>query len=78
MENQQYLDILDQGVGAWNVWRKEHPEILPDFRNWSFNGVDLRGINLSKANLDDTAFIGANLSGTDLSGANLYSPREQT
>ena len=56
MANEEHLDILKQGVKAWNQWRKENPSVRPD----------LRGANLSEANL-----IGAKLSGAGLSGANL-------
>ena len=38
MANKEHLDILKQGVGAWNQWRKEHPDIQPDLK-----GVNLRG-----------------------------------
>jgi hypothetical protein len=30
MENQTYFDILDQGIDAWNAWRKKNPKIKPD------------------------------------------------
>jgi TIR domain/Pentapeptide repeats (8 copies) len=61
MGNPEHLEILKQGVEQWNEWRKEDPEVLPDF-----NGVDLSGANLEGANLD-----WANLSGADLLGAAL-------
>lgn len=32
MANQEHLDILKQGVEAWNQWRKDHPAINPDLR----------------------------------------------
>jgi uncharacterized protein YjbI with pentapeptide repeats len=47
MANQKHLDILKQGVEAWNQWRKEHPVIQPDLSNADLRSVDLRGINLS-------------------------------
>ena len=30
LANQQHLDLLKQSVHAWNQWRQEHPDILPD------------------------------------------------
>jgi hypothetical protein len=30
MANPEHLKILERGVDAWNEWRKEHPEIVPD------------------------------------------------
>jgi hypothetical protein len=31
MANQGHLDILAKGVEAWNAWRKDTPQIQPDF-----------------------------------------------
>lgn len=55
MANQQFLNILNQGVEAWNQWRKDDPGIEPDLHNANLEGRDLAG---------------ADLSGSDLSGAN--------
>ena len=44
--DQKYLNILTQGVEAWNRWRKEHTDIRPDLSH-----ADLRRANLSYANL---------------------------
>jgi uncharacterized protein YjbI with pentapeptide repeats len=52
---------LMKGVGAWNDWRRENPDIRPD----------LREADLSRADLGGTAPYGANLIGADLEGANL-------
>jgi len=30
MANPEHLAILKQGVGAWNKWREENPNIAPD------------------------------------------------
>ena len=43
MADQRHLDILMQGVEAWNQWREEHPKIQPDFRNADLQKADLRG-----------------------------------
>jgi hypothetical protein len=80
MAKQEQLDILKQGVEAWNQWRKEHADIQPDLREAELsgdhlNGVDLSGANLSRVNLSRTNLRairirrGANLSRTDLSRA---------
>ena len=61
MANQDHLNILRQGVKAWNEWRKANPDIRPDL-----SGANLSGMNLNFAN-----FSGANLSRTDLSRSNL-------
>jgi hypothetical protein len=41
MANQEQLAILKQGVEVWNKWREENPEVK----------IDLRGVNLSGADL---------------------------
>src|SRR5215467_4149318 len=46
MANQRHLDILQQGVKAWNQWREEHRETQPD----------LSGANLSNATIGRTIF----------------------
>ena len=68
MANQEQLDILKQGVEAWNRWRKEHSDIKPDFSNGMFFGeIDLfRDVELTRSN-----FRGADLNGVDFRGANL-------
>jgi hypothetical protein len=42
MANQEYLDILKQGVEVWNKWREEHPDEVE---------IDLSGADLGKAKL---------------------------
>lgn len=50
MANREQLDILKQGVQAWNQWREEHPNIDPDLID-----ADLRGATLFNANLTHTS-----------------------
>lgn len=56
MANEEQVQILKRGVGAWNKWRSKHYDITP---------------NLRAANLCDADLKGANLKGADLRGANL-------
>jgi uncharacterized protein YjbI with pentapeptide repeats len=63
MANQEQLDILKQGVEAWNQWREEYLGIIHP----SLVGADLAAANLKHANLS-----GISLYRADLSGANLY------
>jgi hypothetical protein len=67
MANQQQLDLLQQGVDAWNTWRRQHEEVQPDLRY-----ADLSGVNLIKANLSGADLGGAYFSEADLNGAKLY------
>ena len=32
MANPEHLQILQQGVEAWNAWREQHRDILPALR----------------------------------------------
>src|SRR2546423_8785092 len=46
MANPKHLEILNQGVKAWNEWRRKHRDIHPDL-----SGANLSGTNLSNASL---------------------------
>jgi uncharacterized protein YjbI with pentapeptide repeats len=71
MAKQEHLDILKRGVEKWNLWKKEHFEIRPDFREANLTGADLSGANLTGANLHWADLSRANLTGTILSRADL-------
>ncbi len=72
MANQEHLDILKQGVIAWNQWRQEHPELRPDLV-----GVDLRSGSFIYEDYDSAAKphhpIGVDLSKALLVGTGGYS-----
>jgi Pentapeptide repeats (8 copies) len=63
--DEEHLRIIEQGLAAWNEWRQKNPELIPD----------LRGANLSEANLSRADLRDACLSATDLRGANLSGAR---
>ena len=74
MANQEHLDILRQGVDAWNEWRKEFldPLIKADLQlGPDLSGADLEFLDLSGANLYKANLTGANLYSTRLREANL-------
>jgi uncharacterized protein YjbI with pentapeptide repeats len=76
MANNEHVALLNKGVAAWNAWRDENPNILPDFSGANLGGAhlagaSLRGANLSGANLSEVLLTQADLSMADLSGANL-------
>jgi uncharacterized protein YjbI with pentapeptide repeats len=76
MANQEHLDILRQGVDAWNTWMNEHVDIKPNLRRANFKEADLRrafliGADLSYANLKEANLDGAYLGGANLKGVNL-------
>jgi uncharacterized protein YjbI with pentapeptide repeats len=70
MANPEHLEILRQGVDAWNHWRDESPETRPDL-----SGVDLATADLFDAHLNGTDFSGTNLFRTDLKVADLIGAR---
>ena len=51
MANRRHLDILQQGVGAWNKWRQVHPRLKPDLSSANLSGTILQGANFSNADL---------------------------
>jgi hypothetical protein len=76
MADLDHLNILRQGIDAWNAWRAGNPDITPDLRGADLCGAKLSlanfiGADLWEANLIGADLRGANLSGADLSQANL-------
>jgi hypothetical protein len=70
MANPDHLKTLQQGVDAWNAWRKQHP-VEPALSGAKLSGAKLSKASLSEADLRRADLSGADLSGADLSGANL-------
>ena len=76
MANQEQLEILRQGVDAWNKWRASNTMVQidlggADLHESDFNGVNLSGANLLYANLSSTNLIRANLKWAILIETNL-------
>jgi uncharacterized protein YjbI with pentapeptide repeats len=75
------LEILSEGVKAWNKWREENPSISPKLNSLNLSNrdlsgadliaVDLRDSDLSQTILKDAKLNGANMSGANFSGADL-------
>ncbi len=72
MANQEHLDILKQGVKAWNQWRQEHPKIQPDLSRAHLQEADLPGANLTWVYLHGTNLVRSNLTGAQLIEAQLH------
>jgi len=86
MANHEQLDILKQGVEAWNKWRVENPRVhinlsAADLHNADLHGADLSWATLTAATLTTATLYnvdfryadidGADLNGADLDGADL-------
>lgn len=73
---QEHLDVLKQGVLAWNQWRHVHPTITPrladsDLRGLYLDGVDLHNADLRRADLSEAVLTGATLHSANLAAAKL-------
>ncbi|HLW79922.1 MAG TPA: pentapeptide repeat-containing protein [Terriglobia bacterium] len=86
MANAGHLQILCQGVEAWNEWRAGNPDVVPDLSGGSsLSGVlhalrglpltsvrlDLRAVNFRDADLHNTILVSVDLQGANLRGAML-------
>jgi len=87
MAERAQIERLDEGIDAWNQWRRTNPAVRPDLSGADLSEMDLRGINLGDADLSEVELFqadlsganlkmavlrGADLSGADLGGAALY------
>ena len=87
MSNTDHLSKLFQGPAAWNEWRANNPEIVPDLRDAALTAsagfpasacdarLDLSGALLKRADLTGSILSGANLASADLREANLLEAR---
>jgi hypothetical protein len=71
MADKKHLAMLRRGVRTWNAWRKRSPKLKPDLSGALLVDMELRGINLSDANLERSILRGTTLSRANLSRANL-------
>lgn len=71
MADNEQLQVLRSGVGAWNLWRSTQGVNKPDLEGAELSGVDLSGADLRGAILDDAVLLGADLVGADFRGASL-------
>ncbi len=74
MANQEHLEILSQGVGAWNNWRNDRPFSFPDLTDANLSGQTLRRIDLRDADLSGADLSDANLTESDFCHADWLTP----
>src|SRR4051794_19801287 len=51
MANEEHLTLLKQGADAWNKWRDDQEDVIPDLNSAILRNVDLSGFNLRYANI---------------------------
>ena len=51
MADEEHLKILKQGLGKWNRWRRDNPDLIPDLSGADLEGAVLSRFDLSFANL---------------------------
>jgi uncharacterized protein YjbI with pentapeptide repeats len=66
MANHEHLEVLRQGVEAWNKWRSENRKLRPNLIRADLRGMNLSGLDLKNLDLRGTVFRDANLVGADL------------
>jgi uncharacterized protein YjbI with pentapeptide repeats len=76
MADEEQLRILEQGVQAWNRWRRPRKSTAVDLRGANLDaadleGVDFHGADLREAKLGEVNFDRADLREADLSEADL-------
>jgi len=60
MANQEHLQILEQGIEAWNQWRQEHPDVEPNLSQADLSEIDLSGADLHAAELSQAKLFYSN------------------
>jgi hypothetical protein len=74
MANDDHIaKLMNNGTDAWNAWRRENPDILPDLSRARLGGTNLQWRNLTSANLKQAHLGQAILRRANLRGATLLS-----
>jgi hypothetical protein len=71
MANPEHLAILKQGVTAWNSWRQDRPEIMPNLRSCdlqqaNFQGADFTHTDFTEADISKSMFMSSDFSQANL------------
>ena len=71
MADATHIDILYEGVEAWNEWRRKNPGEKPNLVGEDLSEMDLTGVNLGEADLTDAELFQADLTEANLKMANM-------
>jgi uncharacterized protein YjbI with pentapeptide repeats len=71
------IEVLRQGVSAWNLWRKKYSNLRPNLQSANLNGMRLEGIDLREADLSSAALQNCDLYKANLSSAKVVAARLQ-
>lgn len=66
MAKTEHGRLAKQGGEAWNKWREEHGETVPDISGEQLHRVDLKGADLSQVTMTETLLTEADFSGANL------------
>jgi uncharacterized protein YjbI with pentapeptide repeats len=75
IERKDILDLLGRGVDAWNTFRAEHPDWLPDLTGQRLTSLEARGIDFSRSNLSSADLSNSTLSDAKFRGSRLLGVR---
>ncbi len=71
MADSEHVLKVKEGTAAWNRWREEEPDIIPDLGWANFNGINLDGAVFAKSALKLAFCKGCSMVGADFSEANM-------
>lgn len=71
MADSEHVSKVKEGAVAWNRWREEEPDVIPDLGWANLNGINLDGAVFAKAALKLAFCKGCSLVGADFSEANM-------
>lgn len=71
MTDVMHIDILYEGIEAWNEWRSKNPGERPNLAGEDLSEMDLTGANLGEADLSEAELFQADLTEANLKMANM-------
>src|SRR5947209_10211015 len=72
MANEEHLDRIKSGIDGWNDWRRNNDDVIPELTQADLRGAELTGADLAQAHLEGADMRGVKLARADLSEADLY------